>query len=291
MGLERHILNGEAKQELDKLGELINNSIDKCDEIIYRFDGQTVPTETITSALLFRKAIEKADAIFVTIEQGAEHAAQSILRDLFENTVCLAYLIQGDTERRAKCYYVGWLRSKKDILERLLPTTDIGRVVVDFLGDDSSIDHDQVEEELRRVKVKLNSSWMQGINRKWNDLERHRQGKVNWFSLYNGPRSIRKLATKVDMQAEYDLLYFMYSLETHSLNAIKSLEHIDGEGFLRPIRTYENPATILRMAQNYLWKSALLIVSRFYPENLPAFRHEFAQLAILMRSEQGRSNR
>jgi hypothetical protein len=96
---------------------------------------------------------------------------------------------------------------------------------------------DKPDEFLQRLKADLTKSEFKDINDEFKRLAKRRQ-RVEWYSLYNGPRNLRELATYLNKKTLYDMLYRRWSKTTHVANT----NHLTGPTeeevrVLGPIRT------------------------------------------------------
>lgn len=272
MNIERYQLNVETEKSLDQLGDMVifvENLIEECLEQI---DGD-IPNNIVIPILIHRHLLQKTDSIHANIDVGTEDAAKAIMRTLIENFIYLSYILHSDTDEKSRAYYLSWYKSQKTELQKFKPDHRKSPVIKTFIGEDfeEQFPNEKVQYEIDLIEKKINASWLKNINKKWNKTQKKsRKPFIAWHSLF-GHDSIRQVAVSVGLEAEYETLYSIYSKETHSMNAIQLLENRDGRSYFKPLRTYEDPKTIVNMATNYLWKATDLILENLFPDKRLAF--------------------
>jgi len=266
MTIDKHSLNATMETLLEKLGEMVRHVDVLMEEAVGGVHG-VIPTEMLIPILLHRKVLEKADAIFVNIENGTEHVSKGIMRTMFENLVYLAYMLKGNTCKKAEAYYYGSLKSRLSVMQVLEPNSPKAKVVSDFLGTglNQELPDTTIISEIKKMKEKLDASWLKDTRKAWLRFEKKSGKYVNWYALF-GHDSFRKVAIDVNMQAEYEILYSTYSHETHTINAMEMIEHRQGESFFKPLRSYTDPGTLISMATTFLWTATELVLKSFFSE-------------------------
>lgn len=264
MSIDKHSLDVKTESSLEKLADMVRHIDALMEEAVGGVQG-IIPTEMLIPILLHRKVLEKADAIFVNIDNGTEHVSKGIMRTMFENLVYLAYMLKSNTGKKAEAYYYGSLKSCLSVMQVVEPSTSKSKVMADFLGTDlkQELPDATIISEIKKMKDKLDAPWLKDTRKAWVRLERTSRKHVNWYALF-GHDSIRKVAIDVNMQAEYELLYSVYSLEIHTINAMEMIEHRQGKSFYTPLRSYTDPETLIVMAKTFLWTATDLILKAFF---------------------------
>ncbi|MGR6006625.1 DUF5677 domain-containing protein [Bacillus paranthracis] len=83
------------EKRLDELGKTVQFAEEIFELSYEKFsqENDVLPNEITVGMLLFRKMIEKMDAVFILLENGSEQPAESLVRDLFENLLYLKFIM------------------------------------------------------------------------------------------------------------------------------------------------------------------------------------------------------
>ncbi|WP_018768073.1 DUF5677 domain-containing protein [Bacillus sp. 105MF] len=216
---------------------------------------------------LYRKLLEQADASYVLADHDLEGPLTVMKRAIFETYLSLRYILQEEELiiSRAYSYYVGFLIDSKSDGEEWLSQSKI---------DISDLN---LEHKLNGISEILNNPILKNTIREWEDtktkLEKRFRRKYNpkWYSLYNGPTSIRVLSNKL-MQNE-SLVYKMYgsfSQEAHgytALDASNKMELIDKPLVLKSIRSQIDPSDI-NICRSFLTGAMFEVVHYLLPDQV-----------------------
>jgi hypothetical protein len=139
----------------------------------------------------------------------------TVLRTIFENYVYIKFILEKDTDLRAKSYTYSTKIKEIQLLNDLTEDSLDGYKLRDFL----QIKKDEIRETLaakmddeyqKRIKDGyLNEIGMGRLEQKWYNLD----GKTNNF---------KKLCLKLGLFVEYNLTYSILSIETHGKDAIRN---------------------------------------------------------------------
>ncbi len=188
-------------------------------------------------ASLFRKLIEQADACSVLAKHDLEGPFQVMKRAIFETFLAVKYILEKKeaVKDRAYSYYVGSLIQSINELKAWCKQEKL----------------DMSDQELERgIAINselLNDTKLKYILEEWKDTKRKlkKPHNPNWYSLFNGPRSLKQL-TNILLGDEF-VVYSVYgslSQEAHSytaLGGINNIEFMDEPLELRPIRCKLDP--------------------------------------------------
>ncbi|QTD40613.1 DUF5677 domain-containing protein [Sporosarcina sp. Te-1] len=204
-----------------------------------------LPDEVFITLMLFRKIVERLDAIFILIENKSENAAKSICRDLFENFLYFSYVVESNDKNkiRALSYYYSTLNDQIKLSKLLMSKNQRGKKIRDFLNIKS--DNVKLKEKTNRAATYFSNSTngdaYANIKIEWDRLIKNKVNYPNWYSLYKGPKSLRELSLQCGYEVEYDLLYGIYSRQVHSSNVMDQFENVNGLAGIKSLRRYEDP--------------------------------------------------
>ncbi|MEA1009136.1 hypothetical protein U2H24_05245 [Bacillus cereus] len=162
---------------------------------------------------------------------------------------------------RAYSYYVGFLKDAKIDGEEWLSQRKI------------DISNLSIEHDINGITEILNNPLLKNTIKEWEDTKTNSERKYNpkWYSLYNGPTSIKALSNKL-MQNE-SLVYKMYgsfSQEAHgykALDASNKMELIDKPLVLKSIRSEIDPSNI-RVCCSFLTGAMFEVVCYLLPDRV-----------------------
>lgn len=202
-----------------------------------------IHTEETVILSLFRKIVELSDGVFVNADHELEGPATLCFRGVLEAYLSFEYILLDpkSIKQKAFAYYVSYQYQHIDIGKQIIRKKEkrpggidveyYYKVIAEYeklLQDDELID---TVNEWERVKKVINQK------------RRGRPISPKWHSLYNGPKTINRLAIIVQEQKyrdnDRDLvadLYSMISASAHNYLALNAFYTKDGEKILQPIR-------------------------------------------------------
>ncbi|WP_456225364.1 DUF5677 domain-containing protein [Virgibacillus salarius] len=269
---------GHIDKDLDMIGLIIRKQEEVFDLTIKELTKkyEEVPDYIVFGMLLFRKIIEKLDAVFILIENRSERAAESICRDLFENHLYFKFIVdpKGNQKRRAQAYQYSYLQDQLHLVNTLLSKKEDGRRIRKFMGiENRDGDLEKLEKERLRISNSLQREDFKNIKLEWDYLVKKKNIKhPKWYSLFKGPRNIRELAARCGHLPEYLTLYNILSTQVHTTNVLHQIENINGVAFLKNLRIQDNPDLVLQFSRSLGTFSLLEYVNFVLPEQTESIR-------------------
>lgn len=222
---------------------------------------------------MFRKIIEKLDAVFILIENASEKAAESISRDTFENLLYLNYMLDKEYfKRRALSYYFSYLKEQLSFGLSVTTLNKKGKKIREFMGiNQDSYFFKTVVNKTESARQSLSRDEFINIRKEWEYMTKKKM-YPKWYSLFKGPKSIKELAVTSDLEVEYYILYSSYSSQVHSGNAISQIKKIGDGGAIRNLRTYEDPSSVVLFSRSFAIEALTVFVEFFIPEQRELLR-------------------
>ncbi|MGH0678666.1 DUF5677 domain-containing protein [Bacillus luti] len=252
------------EKTLDELGSVIQKGEEIFAKAGEKFSATyaITPDKVTTAALLFRKVIEKLDGIFILIENGASNVAKSLVRDLFENVLYLKFMLdESHFERRANAYYFAYFKNQHSFAYSMSSQNEKGIEVRRYLKKE--LPDQMINEQKNNAKAQINKGYLKNIKIEWERLARKKKYPT-WYSLFNGPKTIREMAIQLGYGAVYDTVYNFYSREVHSGNVYSQLTEIEGEKTgIYQLRNFENVDSIVSLSKTF-GMQAIKIFSDFF---------------------------
>ncbi|MBS9806885.1 hypothetical protein J4052_28725 [Bacillus toyonensis] len=216
------------------------------------------------------------DSIAIVVRKGNTSGVQTLLRTLFEASLTLQYLLTAPEKKGVIAYAVGHAKSEMNFRKILDPTKGIGRSMLATmereLGEAPTLPPYNYEEAVKHLKTFLDKDWVKPVAREYARVKRNNNGKdPNWYSLYGGPKNIRKLAKKLECETFYNLLYSKLSRHQHASGSLSSIRSVNGIGVLPGIRNLDG------LQQELIWVMKIVcltfekIFNSYFPDELKNF--------------------
>jgi hypothetical protein len=237
------------------LQDLVNygsNLIPRCFE-----SSNKTAIDVVILVALAKQAVTHLDGFEIHVSHGAILASHLSARALLEASLYVSWVLQSDTERRARQYYVWNLRQNRAWGRRLVPGTTEHAAFTSSLQATPSLPdlaslpaiHTKVTEaqnQIAAIDQQLALPVYKAINDEFDRIKRSTHD-LPWHAPW-GAKSIRQMADQLNRLAEYDLFYSTLSDVAHS-SAFRKHVSIDGvQVNFEPIRQLESIDTVCRPA-------------------------------------------
>ncbi|EZH67912.1 hypothetical protein DH09_08290 [Bacillaceae bacterium JMAK1] len=266
--LRNHQLSNYAEEQLEKVGIVVRKMDEVLQELINISNGTgDLSVEDLVAITIFRKALDKCNAVFAISNLGVESSVQIVLRNLLELLLGTKYLLECPSEfkQRANQYYLCSLKDKIHQL-KLYTGKKKGMELSEILKN-MSITEDQkraMNQEIIRIEKRIKAH--EGLSQANKSYQQSSNSSPKWYSLNDGPESLHQLAKKYSYTPEYLLLYQAWSREAHGVNATDDVLLSDGEGggIIRQVTSYTNIDFYINMTAKYSALIMLMYVKFFY---------------------------
>jgi len=239
----------------------------------------------VVVSVLFRHALSHLDGVHALLNVGAVSASWLPLRALFEVSVNLDWLLDTQSERRAKTFYVWNLRRQRRFLEQAVPGT---AAAIDLLQETSALmksarlsDPDvqkQLTERIARISTHLAGSAFKAIDDNFSRLSKGKPYDVSWYAPLFPPKSrttLRTLSAEVKRLPEYRFIYSTGSEAMHSSRSDTAVRFEDGMGTLLPLRDLTDLGLVTSLALGQASRAFLAVIRRFRPGEEGDFRRNY----------------
>lgn len=194
---------------------------------------------------LYRKFLEQTYGAYISAVNNLDSPLQIMQRSALETYLSIRYILQEEelVQKRAHSYYIGFLKNLEKEVTDWCTYTEVDELLTNGIGDTkqkiSNILHNPILkttlDEWKKTRLKIN--------------RRRKKGKKHnpkWYSLFNGPLSINKLAeTLIKEDPSIYLFYGALSQEAHGYYSLKGTNYltlIDKPLNLKPIADSLVPA-------------------------------------------------
>lgn len=222
----------EAQEVLDKFGKHLDEFVNFGSHLIkWETDSARGGDENLPPELLLRHFLELLDSISILVRNASIDPCKLILRGMLEASFGLEYILEKDTYDRAMCFLLCHTHKKIKTLKKFDQTSTYGKQYQKNLNSDKSYTEIDLSK-LPQVKIQKAIKNSESILRlpKYKSYQEEylrtiRSGSKNpnWFSLFNGPRSIKDLSDYLNRSGLYEILYRHWSGSIHATDIIDGI--------------------------------------------------------------------
>lgn len=280
--LDRDGVISDIKEHLKPWCKLIEDVTNYGSNLIPRcfISSERQLKDAVVLAILLRQVVAMLDGVDILLSNGACHVSQLPARALFEASVYIDWILQGEAERKSLYYYVHNLRRLRVWAKRtqsgspeaeafLAATKKYGFKLADEVQASSGKQLEQIEKVLSQPKFAEISA----------DFDRLRKGKKYDLAWYVplGPKSLSALAKAVDKVAQYLVLYSPASDVMHGSSYERHVLIGKGDITFQPIRSLEGFETVLRFSVGDAFGTYRKILQEYRPGELPVFGRTYLE--------------
>ncbi|MFE4430437.1 DUF5677 domain-containing protein [Peribacillus butanolivorans] len=175
----------ENKTNLNVLSKVIRFAEYLLEEII---KDRTFIQQDKAILVFFRQLVEQADGVYLAMDQDSISLARTSIRNAFESSLALMYILEEAQSigRRALSYIVHDIHEEIQWIEHAIETNVLAE----------HISTEELETAKQAKLNKLSTRQLQPIEDEWirTDAALPQSYSPKWYSLFNGPRSIKQLA-------------------------------------------------------------------------------------------------
>jgi len=142
--------------------------------------------DVVVIAILLRQTVAMLDGVEILLSKGASHAAHLQMRALFEASVYIGWILDGDSERKAQYYYVHNLRRKRVWASRIQVTSVEAREFNAILKESGAQLNDQDREaaarQIREIDRVLSQPKFLEINKQFDKSRKGKKYDPPWYA-------------------------------------------------------------------------------------------------------------
>lgn len=172
--------------------------------------------------LIYLHILEMTDGASILLHESAVSAAIPTVRASFESALALEYILKQDSVNRAHAWAVGYIAEQIDVCDKILGQNQPGQKFAEALASDTLKDDIDVSV-LTPLAAKHRLYWEKELARP--ELaaavaERAASTKTypHWYTSFGGPTNLRALASRINREAQYNILYGHFSSIAHGQN-------------------------------------------------------------------------
>ena len=206
-------------------GPVLRSVVDEAVGIFQRSSQTAASAEENLGILMpFRHAIEMLDGVEVLLDESCVVASHTPLRSAFEASLAVRYVLADDIERRALSYVVGDIYEHLHWYEEHDPESNRGKQFIGEMELEEGSDFPMPNvADAEPLKTMLAIEPFAPIAAEYERVSRGTSGRVKWYSLFGGPRSVKDLARSLGQLDDYLILYRTLSKTAHATDMSSQL--------------------------------------------------------------------
>jgi hypothetical protein len=193
--------------------------------------------EALPISLFFRNYLSYVDACSILVKYSSIEPCNGLLRTAFENLLYILYLIDDPSGKKAKGYIIWNAFEKKKLLSKCDGTSQAYLKLAEKFKDNELLKDEKppILKDIERLKEKNHNlltspQYVEIVKEYHRTTNKIKSKSTYWYSLFNGPNNIRQLATKLDLEPFYEILYKSWSSSTHGTSVIDGIVTGDENG-------------------------------------------------------------
>lgn len=285
--IDRGTSTGHVKTHFAGILEVIQDMVNYGSNLIPRCltSSNRRLEDAIILGVLLRQAVAMFDAIEILISNAAVYPCYLQTRAIFEASLSLEWILKGDTEKKAKYYYVANARRERvwaSRTQRGSPENLAFEKIMAPLGN-------VIPDTTNRLGAG-GQEYLQEINRilaqpSFADIDRaidsyRAKNKVRYDPAWYvplGPRSVRQLADILQRLHEYEMIYVESSNIMHSTSQKHHIKFSQGRLEFLPIRYLAGIDTVLWFSMATMMKIYLDILGYYRSDEKVNFAKKYIE--------------
>ena len=281
--LDRAAAQRRAADVIAAASPLLRELVNVGTRLVQRFELEVDANDSGDHAIvaLYLHILEMTDAVEVLITAGSATPCEALLRSALEALFSLDYICETDTDKRAAAWVVEYIHRRLETFARLDLRSYKGRSFRRAILQDPALRDLPLPAEVEGILQSERSRWDDLLSQpQFREAEAEfqatlqrqraggRYGGLDWYSLYNGPTSIRALADHLGRLPEYDLLYRAWSEIAHANDVSHHLLGISAQrGDFTGLRRTSEIADIAGYAERIFRDATRIVMHAFYPDD------------------------
>lgn len=268
-----------ARETIQIASPLLRELVNDATHVFARCVGSSIRKEGEDIPVLFSylHIIEMTDAIEVLVSQACAVPIIPCLRSSFEALLSMKYILQEDYTRRSSAYTVTHAHRRIHDYELLDPDTQRGHEFLESLQKDEARQYmvsetpnalqKRAKEAIQNLRHLISKDANNETELEYQQLKKKSHKRLEWYRLFNGPSSLRELASRLNYRARYDLLYRWWSNIAHASDLSRFITKTKGgKGAIRPLRSVDELAQLAGFAAWIMLEAKTMVLEKFRPE-------------------------
>lgn len=255
----------EASAAIREAVSYATSALNRCQESPRGQEEESLPV-----LACFFRIIQMTDAVEVLLSRGCGPPASLLVRSSFEAKLAMEYILERDSSRRA----FAWLAFH--VLRRIKELEKLGRdefseiLSADGLDGIAASEVPEIRIAIDQLRSVLKRPGYRQAHRAYERMRIARKdGRLEWYSLYDGPTTARGLAKGLRQATTYETLYRSASAVGHGQDICHLLFPVKGEPSV--FAHTRDPLKILPVATAalpFIVTATHLILKEFRPDEV-----------------------
>lgn len=236
--------------------------------------------DVVIIGILLRQVVTMLDAVEVLFSNGIVYPAGLQARAIFEASAYIDWILQSDTEKKARYYYVHNLRRQRRWARRTQQGTPEATAFTGLAPDLRSLQDPSAAEQGKKTLQEVDRILLQSDFAEANtafDNCACKNGTDRTWHYPLGPHTVNALVSEVGRKAEYAVFYNTWSEAMHSSNYADHVKFEKGKVTFRAIRHPLGFDALFRTtaaAALHVYRGLLQCYRR---DELPAFARKYKE--------------
>jgi Family of unknown function (DUF5677) len=173
----------------------------------------------------FKHLLDMLDAISVLVRNSIVEPAKIHLRSALESAMTIEWILQDDSERRAMAFMVWNVHQELKFIQKIDEQTPQGKqfkqkligTAVENVQAPPSVD---IEKARQKLEALLLRPKYREAEEEYKRLIALKERNPSWYRLFDGPKNLEELASKVGMVEWYEVLYRQWSGIVHATDLL-----------------------------------------------------------------------
>jgi hypothetical protein len=248
--------------------------VDECIRVFQRCSNTARGTdEHIGQLFPLLQLAEHLDGVEIALDGASATAAGVLLRAAFESLLTVEWVAKDKPLRYGAAYVVAEIHRRIAGLEQFTPGTDRRKQAEEKMRSDAlgaTVDFPTFAEApnmIVRLQKLLKAKHIAEAAAAY-DTDRKKSNKVEWYSLWGGPKTIEQLATRLERGAQYEFLYRGWSRSVHGTDLMRQLTSQDDAAAVRVFRDGSELAKGYTFGLAFGLDAIKAILGRYRPDEL-----------------------
>ena len=239
--------------------------------------------DTIICAGLLKHVVGMLDGITVLLRQGAVFPSELLLRSLFEGRLAIQWMLAKDTRTRALQYHVWHQREQLTWTRVAIKGTDESKILDNAFKSDMKgqfapmwVEREKMaREQEKKIMALLNCPDLKPVNDEFDQLRKGKKHDVNWYTAFNGPKSIKKMCDELNLPGDYNIFYSSASGVAHATTLLDMVTPKGDDIIFEQIRSLEGMHQIISYTVSQTITTYQMLLGHYRFSELEAFFRKY----------------
>lgn len=188
--------------------------------------------ENLPIIFFLRNYLEQLDACSILIRYATSEPVKNLLRTALENFFYIEYLLEKDFEQRSLSFLICTAYKTKSVYEKADGKSSLYLELAEIYKQDKILSEARPIimpniESLKESNIELLNQFKYKETSQEYQKRLGKRKRLEWYSLYDGPKNIKELADHLKYPAFYNILYQDLSSSTHGTNIFQGKINTD----------------------------------------------------------------